>query len=212
MKDTILNFIKKYKHSIIVLYLPFYMTWFLWLEGRDDVTYHSISCIRDDWIPFNELFAIPYFLWFGYVVIVLVFLFFQLEHLEDFYRCAATLILGMTTALIIYTVWPNSQPLRPEVLPRDNILTRMIAGLYQGDTSTNVCPSLHVYNSLAIHVGLAKSHFFQNKKGWKAASLILCILICLSTVFLKQHSVIDGICALIMYGVYYVVVYKPYKK
>ena len=194
MKDTILNFIKKYKHSIIVLYLPFYMTWFLWLEGRDDVTYHSISCIIDDWIPFNELFAIPYFLWFGYVVIVLVFLFFQLEHLEDFYRCAATLILGMTTALIIYTVWPNSQPLPP------------------GDTSTNVCPSLHVYNSLAIHVGLAKSHFFQNKKGWKAASLILCILICLSTVFLKQHSVIDGICALIMYGVYYVVVYKPYKK
>ncbi len=208
MKDKICNFFIKYKHIILILYFPFYMMWFMWLENRDNVTYHSISCTVDDWIPFNELFAIPYFLWFGYVVVVLVILFLQLDHLQDFYRCAATLILGMTTALIIYTLWPNSQPLRPEVLPRDNILTRMIAGLYQGDTSTNVCPSLHVYNSLAIHTGLAKSHLFQNKKGIKIASLILCILICLSTVFLKQHSVIDGVWAFVMFSVYYFIVYK----
>lgn len=207
MKNSMIQLFKKYKHSIAILYLPFYMVWFLWLEGRDNVAYHSISCPVDDWIPFNEYFILPYLLWFGYVAVVLIFLFFQTEHLEDFTRCIAVLILGMTTSLIIYTVWPNSQPLRPDPLPRDNILTRIVAGLYQGDTSTNVCPSLHVYNSLAIHTALVKSYYFKKKRGIQAASLLLCIFICLSTMFLKQHSFIDVVCAFLLFGVYYTLVY-----
>lgn len=209
MKTVIYNFLKKYKHIILILYLPVYMIWFFWLEGRDSANFHSIHCIVDDWIPFQELFIIPYILWFAYVVAVLVFLFFQTDHLKDFYRCAATLMIGMTTCLIIYTVWPNAQPLRPEIFPRDNILTRIVAAIYQGDTPTNVCPSIHVYNSIAIHIGLSGSHFFKNKRGWKLASLVLCVLICLSTMFLKQHSFIDVVCALILYTVVYLIVYRP---
>ena len=210
MKKTIYNFLKKYKHLILILYFPLYMTWFMWLERREDIDYHMIRCIVDDWIPFHELFIIPYFLWFAYVVLVLVFLFFQTSHLKDFYRCAATLMLGMTTCLVIYTFFPNAQPLRPETFPRDNFLVQLVANLYQGDTPTNVCPSIHVYNSLAIHVGLAKSHYFKDKKGWKTASLLLCVLICLSTMFLKQHSFIDVVCAAVLYAIYYVLIYCPF--
>lgn len=209
MKTAIYNFLKKYKHIILILYLPVYMIWFLWLEGRDTVDYHSVHCIVDSWIPFNELFIIPYFLWFGYVAMVLVFLFLQTKHLGDFYRCAATLMLGMTTCLIIYTIWPNAQPLRPETFPRDNFLTQLVAGIYHSDTPTNVCPSIHVYNSIAIHIGLTESHYFKHKRGWKLASLVLCVLICLSTMFLKQHSFIDVVCALILYTIYYTLVYRP---
>lgn len=209
MKDTINNLFKKYRHAVVILYLPIYMICFLWLEGRDSVSYHSIHCPVDDWIPFNELFIVPYFLWFGYVAAVLVFLFFQTGHIKDFYRCAATLMLGMTICLIIYTIFPNGQPLRPAVFPRQNFFVDLVAGIYRSDTPTNVCPSIHVYNSLAIHIGLAKSHYFKNKKGWKAASLVLCILICLSTMFLKQHSFIDVICALILYAFCHILIYRP---
>lgn len=212
MKNSIYQFFKKYKHILLILYLPLYMTWFLWLESRDNVNYYNISCMVDDWIPFNELFIIPYLLWFGYVAAVLVFLFFQTDHLKDFYRCAAVLMLGMTTCLIVYTLFPNAQPLRPEEFPRDNILTRIVAYLYQGDTSTNVCPSIHVYNSLAIHAGLSKSHYFKEKRGIKIASLILCILICLSTMFLKQHSFVDVVCGLLLFVFYYSIVYCPFRK
>ena len=128
--------------------------------------------------------------------------------MSDFYRCSAVLMLGMTTCLIIYTIFPNAQPLRPDVMPRDNFLTRIVAGLYEGDTPTNVCPSIHVYNSIAIHVALFQSYALQNKKGWKTASLVLCILICLSTMFLKQHSIIDVGCAILLYIFYYMVVYR----
>lgn len=210
MKNAIYQTIKKYKFMILILYFPIYMTWFLWLEHRKNVEYHMIRCIVDDWIPFNELFIIPYLLWFAYVAVVLIFLFFQSDHRWDFYRVAAVLMMGMTTCLIIYTVLPNGQPLRPTDFPRDNILTEIVAHLYSNDTPTNVCPSIHVYNSVAIHVGLSTSHYFRNKQGWRLASLILCVLICLSTMFLKQHSFVDFVCALILYTVYYIVIYQPF--
>lgn len=209
MKKIIFNFLKKYKHVFVILYLPVYMVWFLWLEGRDSIDHYIIHCFVDDWIPFNELFIIPYLLWFAYVAVVLIFLFFQTKYLRDFYSCAATLMLGMTTCLIIYTLFPNAQPLRPESFPRDNLLIQLAANLYRNDTPTNVCPSIHVYNSLAVHVALAKSHYFRNKTGWKLASLILCVSICLSTMFLKQHSFVDVICALLLYAFFYTLVYRP---
>lgn len=208
MKKTAYDFLKKYRHMIVLFYMPIYIIWFVWLEKRDSVEYYSIHCFIDDLIPFNEVFIIPYLLWFGYVAVVLVFLFLQTRHLGDFYRCAATLMLGMTTCLVIYTLLPNAQPLRPEHFPRDNVLVQMAASLYHSDTPTNVCPSIHVYNSLAIHTALAKSCYFKDKGVLKAASLLLCVSICLSTMFLKQHSFIDVICALLLYALFYTLVYR----
>ena len=208
MKSKIYEFLRKYKHSILILYFPLYMAWFEWLEHRKVSDYFVMESPLDSYIPFCELFVIPYLLWFIYVVAVLVFLFTQTNDLGNFYRCTAVLMLGMTTCLMIYTLWPNMQPLRPETLPRNNVLTRIVAGLYKGDTPTNVCPSIHVYNSLAIHAGICKSKYFKEKRGIKCASLILCILICMSTVMLKQHSVIDVICAILLFGFYYTMIYK----
>ena len=67
----------KYKHAIIILYIPIYLTWFLYLERRDSVKYTDIHCFIDDYIPFCEVFIIPYLIWFLYVAVTLVFLFFH---------------------------------------------------------------------------------------------------------------------------------------
>lgn len=208
MNKIITTFLRKYKYMILVLYFPIYMLWFSWLERRDLSHFTIIHCKLDDMIPFCELFAIPYFLWFLYVAVSLLFLFLQSEHMSDFYRCSAVLMLGMTTCLIIYTIFPNAQPLRPESFPRDNFLTGIVAGLYQGDTPTNVCPSIHVYNSIAIHMALSQSYALREHKGIRTGSLVLCILICLSTMFLKQHSIIDVGCAILLYIFYYMIVYR----
>ena len=117
----------KYKHAIILLYLPIYMLWFILLEHRTDVKFMEIHCIIDDWIPFCEIFIIPYLLWFIYVAAVLVFLFFQTKHIEDFYKCATILVMGMTTSLIIYTFFPNAQNMRPLTFERENIFTDIIS-------------------------------------------------------------------------------------
>ena len=73
---------------------------------------------------------------------------------------------------------------------------------------SGVLPSIHVYNSVAIHVAFAESHYFKGRNGWRIASFLLCTLICLSTMFLKQHSFLDVITAIMLYLVYYVLIYK----
>ena len=200
------QFISKYKHGWVLFYFFIYMAWFLYLEGRTDVNFTPIHIKLDDLVPFNELFVIPYFLWFAYIAGAVLLFFFKSK--EDFYKCTAFLFIGMTICLIIYTIWPNGQNLRPSVFPRDNFLTDMVKGLYQTDTSTNVCPSIHVFNSIAVHIAISRSSLFDKHKIIKAGSFILMIAICLSTVFLKQHSVFDGICAVALSCVMYVLVYK----
>ena len=46
------QFLFKYKHAIIILYLPIYMVWFILLEHRTDVKFSEVHCIIDDFIPF----------------------------------------------------------------------------------------------------------------------------------------------------------------
>lgn len=92
-------------------------------------------------------------------------------------------------------------------MPRDNIFTRLVAFLYQADTPTNLWPSIHVYNSLGCHIAIMKSKRLSEKKGIRIASLILCVSIIMSTMFIKQHSVFDVTTAFIMAAVMYVVVY-----
>lgn len=103
------EFLFKYKHAIIILYMPIYLLWFTSLEKRTNVHFTDIHCKIDDYIPFCEFFIIPYLLWFLYVAVSLVYLFFQTKHLDDFYRCCAVLLLGMTTSLLIYTIFQISR-------------------------------------------------------------------------------------------------------
>ena len=70
----------------------------------------------------------------------------------------------------------------------------MVRWLYRTDTPTNVLPSIHVFNSLAIHMSLTNCEALRDHKGVRYGSLVLTMLIIMSTMFLKQHSVIDVCC------------------
>lgn len=199
----------KYRHAWILLYFPIYMMWFSYLERTVTQEYHAVHIGLDDIIPFNEWFVIPYYIWFVYVVAVVAYLFFVDK--KEYYRCTAFLFIGMTICLIIYTIWPNGQILRPdlETLGRDNIAIRIIANLYRTDTNTNVCPSIHAFNSIACCIAIFHCSRLSKRTFLKAGSVLLSISICLSTMFLKQHSAFDVLCAFALSIFMYVVVYVP---
>ena len=99
-------------------------------------------------------------------------------------------------AMAVYILFPNRQDLRPEIFPRDNFLTKCVGVLYTFDTSTNVCPSLHVGYSLGIaSVWLRKK---TAPKWLKAFVVVTVVLICMSVAFIKQHSVVDIFAAIPM--------------
>ena len=185
------NFYMKYRHGIpLVLYGILYMTWFCYLERTVTKHYHVIHMAIDDHIPFCEVFIIPYFLWFLYVSAVVLYLFFRSK--PDYWKACIFLFTGMTIFLLVSTLWPNGHHLRPYALPRDNIFTRMVTHLWRTDTPTNLWPSIHVYNSIGAHVALCRCRL--GKKRWlRNSSLVLCVSIILSTMFLKQHSCVDVI-------------------
>ena len=152
----------------------------------------AVSCSLDYKIPFLEIFVIPYVGW--YLLIAVSLLYFAFYNVENFKRLQIFIIVTQVAAMIIYITFPNFQPLRPDVYPRDNFLTDIVALLQTADTNSNVCPSLHVAYSIGIASIWLKE---KDAKGWvKTAIVIFCILVCLSTAFIKQHSVIDGLVAI----------------
>lgn len=206
-KSTLKSLFYKYRHGLVLSYFFIYIIWFLALEKSVVTRYTSVHIWLDDYIPFNELFIIPYYMWFLFIAGVVLYLFFTSR--EDFYKCTAFLFIGMTICLVIYTIWPNGQNLRPTEFARDNILVDLVKKLYSADTNTNVCPSIHVFNSIGAYIAIANCSRLKEKLWIRYGAFILTVLICLSTVFLKQHSAFDGICAIILSTVMYVVVYVP---
>ncbi len=151
-----------------------------------------IHCLLDDWIPFCEWFLIPYVFW--YLLIVFSLLYFALYNTQSFRSLSKYIIITQLVAMTIYILFPNRQDLRPEVFPRDNFLTRCIAFLYSFDTSTGVCPSLHVAYSMGIaSVWLREKDV---RRIFKALIVFAVVMICLSTMFIKQHSALDCLAAL----------------
>ena len=200
------KFIRKYNHIWTLLYIVFYMPWFMWLEKTVTTDFHLVSMPIDYKIPFCEYFIIPYFMWFLFVPAIVGYEFFYSK--KEYYQCCAYLFSGMTIFLIVSTLWPNGQHLRPAVMPRDNIFTRMVAALYRTDTPTNLWPSIHVYNSLGAHFAIIRSKCFEKKKGIRIGSLILAVSIIMATLFIKQHSVFDVLTAFVMAAVMYTLVYR----
>lgn len=148
---------------------------------------YPVHCKLDDVIPFCEYFVIPYVGW--YLLIVASLLYFMLYNPDNFKNLMKFIIVTQVVAMAIYIIFPNRQDLRPEVFERENIFTFIVGLLYQFDTSTNVCPSLHV----AYSVGIASTWLKEKSASvpCKVMITVFCLLVCVSVAFVKQHSVVD---------------------
>lgn len=179
----------EFQHLKYLVFWPIFGVLFLIVERlwiRDHYT--SIHCSLDDLIPFCEYFLIPYLFWF--VLLIGMHLYALLFDTESFKKLMRFIIVSYSLAMMIYIVFPNCQELRPLVFERNNVFTRFLAGFYQFDTNTNVCPSIHVIGSVAVMVSAWNSRHFHTP-GWRIIFGVATILISMSTVFLKQHSVLD---------------------
>lgn len=198
----------EFSHVKLLLYWPIYGIVFMILERFLNVEYNPVYCKLDDMIPFCEYFVIPYYFWFLFLIGIQVYgFFFDVKAFKDYMYYT---ILTYTLTVIIYIIYPTSQELRPAEFARNNIFTDVVRFLYGFDTNTNVCPSLHVIGSFAVYFAARKSRAFSGL-GWRIAFFIMAVLISISTVFLKQHSVLDIFWAMILCAVCYPVVFEREK-
>lgn len=177
-----------------ISYMILYLTTFHILEKSVKPKF-IIHCALDDIIPFNEYFVVPYLLWFIYVPIVTLYL--MRNDTENFWHLAFMMFGGMTICVIIYILFPNGTNLREFVTDR-NVFCRIVKFIYRVDTSTNVCPSIHVLNSLSAHSALSHSPA-ASRRFVISLSFVFAILVSVSTVMIDQHSIIDVLCAVVLF-------------
>ena len=205
-----MQFLKKYKHFWIVpVYATLYMLVFIYVENRSGLRVHMISSVLDEYIPFCEFFIIPYYLWFPYILGTVLYFGFADKNKTNYYCLIFTLGIGMTLFLIISMLFPNGHTLRPTYFARDNFFIDMVRALHKIDTSTNVFPSIHVFNSIAAALAIARSQSLRKYPRLITGSNILCVLIIGATVLLKQHSLVDVIGAIILNVLCYFLIYRP---
>lgn len=191
----------------MALYTAVYLLWFRLVEALPRSSYQVIELALDRKIPFVEEFVLPYVSWFAFVPLGVLLL---LKYDREMYDRAVTFLMtGMTVFLLVSTLFPNMQFLRPFILPRENVFTKLIGLLWMVDTPTNVSPSIHVFNTLAILVMIWKSRA-KELKGLRLRLMwtVWGALIILSTMFIKQHSLLDVLAAFLMAGILYVFVFR----
>ena len=166
----------EFRHLKLLLgWVGYFIAYFLTENLIPAERCHVIHSPLDDRIPFNETFVIFYVGW--YLLIVASLLYFLLYSVQSFKNLQTYIIITQALAVVVYIVYPSRQDMRPEVFPRENLLTAVMGLLYQLDTSTCVFPSLHV----AISIGIASVWMREERaKPWLRAAIVLfCLGVCL---------------------------------
>ncbi len=201
--------VENYRHlwllSIWIVYLVFYF-----LTERLVTGHYWVSQLRiDDRIPFLEGFVIPYCAWYPLLIAMTVYL--SLYDADAFRKFMLSIALGFLPVLCFCLLFPNGQDLRPETFDRTNLLTDTVSLIYAADTNTNVLPSMHVIGC----ADLIAAGFSCKKLRSRNLHLVLlpiCILIAVSTVFVKQHSMLDLLAAIPYSLLVLALIYRPFRK
>lgn len=198
---------KKYTHFLSLTIFLFLTLWFAYLK-KTIVPKHIMYSYIDSKIPFIEEFVLAYYFWFAYMAIGFLYLGFSSK--KDFYRLELFLSLGMTISFIIFIIYPNSQFPRP-IVPGRDVFSWLVNFIYNHDGTNNVFPSIHVCNSIGVHIALVNCYKLRDKFLIKSLSFIVTLLICASTVFIKQHSIIDFVGGVILATIIYICIYQTPK-
>ncbi len=185
---SLTQLMKQHPEYWYFLFIPGYICAFFLMEhlvpsGSD---YWVSYCRLDDSIPFLEAFVIPYCLWYPFLFVAGMGL--MLRDVPGMKRYVWFMIAGFGFSILFCILFPNGQDLRPTSFTHENFFTWLLGKVYAADTNTNVLPSMHIIGCVAACIAVFHS---APLRLWRVPILIFAILISLSTVFVKQHSILD---------------------
>lgn len=147
--------------------------------------HHDITSSLDQKIPFLPEFILVYF---GcYLFWAVNYYIIARQNAEIRSRFLLADFYAKIVCFICFILFPTTN-MRP-VLSGDGIWVSLVRLLYQVDAADNLFPSIHCLVSWLSYIGL------RSVKGvprwYRLASLVMAVLVCVSTVVLKQHVLID---------------------
>ncbi len=201
--------IREKLYLLWLLFWPAQIIWYAILNNnaREMPRFFTVHCFIDDYIPFVPFFVIFYYLWYAYMVLgVCYFAFFEKE---SYKRMAIFLYTEITLCLLFCTFFPNGHNFRPDVTGNESVFHYLVNIIYKADSNcVNIMPSMHVMNAVGITIAAGKSPSLVRFRWVKPTCWIFTVLVALSTVFIKQHSILDVIVAILVCIPVYFLAYK----
>lgn len=199
----------RHKHWLLFLLYPLVGLGFSACEALVPRVVHAMEWQPlDGWIPFVPWMVWPYVAW--YLTVAGAMVWTAVHDAAEFKRLAAFLYLGMTSAYLVYLVYPNGQNLRPAL---DTLGTGwefdILRWIYTNDTPTNCNPSIHVIDAMAVWIALGRDKILGRKVLFQGALAVVSVSIIASTVLVKQHSALDLFGGLVWSAIWYVLIYRP---
>lgn len=156
----------------------------------------------DNKIPFIIYFIIPYTIW--YILLFLMPIIIHKKDKKDFTRYIITYLSISLFADIIYIIYPTTI-IRPEITNTPNILYSITKIIFTIDTPIRNCfPSLHCAVSTLWILFILEKNKYNTKT--KIITILINILIILSTLFIKQHVLIDAISGILLAIIIYYII------
>jgi membrane-associated phospholipid phosphatase len=151
----------------------------------------SLMTGLDNLIPFLPIFIIPYLIWYPFIF--MMFIVFCVKDKVVYYRSLITLCVGLLACYLVFALF-QTKISRPVVAP-DSLLNQLVAFVYAMDGPFNCFPSIHVLSSYVV---LQASYLCRFKQKAQSAILITAWSIIISTLFVKQHALMDIVGALLL--------------
>jgi membrane-associated phospholipid phosphatase len=147
----------------------------------------DLTIAVDKAIPFLSVFIIPYILWYAYLFCYLVY--FCFKDTKIYIKTLILIVIAELICFVIYFFFQTTVP-RPTV-EGNNLFIYLVQWIYANDRPVNCFPSIHVLTTFVIM--LASLHI-KNKHVLNNLTIhILGTLIIISTLFVKQHVILDMI-------------------
>lgn len=150
--------------------------------------------VIDDMIPLIPVFVIPYI--FSYVFWIMGPIAVSRTRKSNFVNYIAGLTLAYVIGFIFFWLSPTYIDRTSEGLlsavAQPGLMNRLLGIVYAADGSRygfNLFPSYHCLISIYCWLGVRNQP--EIPKSFQYYSLIMALVICLSTVFTKQHYIVD---------------------
>jgi membrane-associated phospholipid phosphatase len=168
--------------------------------NNSDRDVYSVMTDLDTLIPFIEIFVIPYIIWFPYILFC--FIFYCFKEKRTYYATFVSFVIGQLICFVIYYFFQTLTP-RPEITQTD-YLSKMVLYIYTNDEPYNCFPSIHVFTTFLMMKAMNDSNIKHITVTWIIN--IVGTLIILSTIFIKQHAVLDALFGIVLASSTYTVV------
>lgn len=130
---------------------------------------------------------------------------FVLHQQELIHRTVLAWIAIWLTAYIFFLAWPT-EIARPAHVEGDGFLPWMLRAIYASDAPANCFPSLHVAQCFLAAFACSRVH---RGVGWAAGAWAAAVAV--STLFTKQHYVLDALAGIVLAYLAYLAFIRAYR-